>query len=50
MRHIRDIKYFLGKYGPREKEIKEYLLLKGIAKDDRYVFIQKLLEYGFLHR
>lgn len=50
MTNIRDIKYFLAKYGPRDKQAREYFLLKGIKGDDRYEFITKLIEYGFVHR
>ena len=50
MRSIRDIKWFVDKYGPREKQAKEYFLLKGLKNDDRYEFIMKLIEYGFVHR
>jgi hypothetical protein len=50
MNNIRDIKWFVDKYGPREKQAREYFLLKGIKSDDRYEFITKLIEYGFVHR
>jgi hypothetical protein len=50
MSSIRNVKWFVDKYGPREKQAREYFLLKGIKSDDRYEFITKLVEYGFVHR
>ncbi len=47
---IKDMRWFIRKYGPRDKQIREYLLLKNIKNDDRYDLIKLIMDYAFVHR